>query len=47
MAFKAEQICKHGNSKRSGKWYKKMRNRKIRRVKGTEIPHIKYAGWAD
>jgi hypothetical protein len=47
MAFKAEQICKHGNRNRSGKYSKKMRNRKIRRVKVTEIPNIKYAGWDD
>jgi hypothetical protein len=27
------------------KWLKHERNRKIRRVRQTEIPHIKYAGW--
>jgi hypothetical protein len=47
MAFKAAQICKHGKLDRSGKYSKKMRNRKIRRVKQTEIPNIKYDGWDD
>lgn len=47
MAYNAEQICKHGNRKRSGKWAKKMRNRMIRRVKSNEVPAIKYKGWND
>lgn len=46
MAYNAYQIGKHG-SRRSGKWSKKMRNRKIRRVKNTEVPNIKYRGWDD
>lgn len=47
MAYNAEQICKNGNRKRSGKWAKKMRNRMIRRVKVNEVPAIKYKGWND
>jgi hypothetical protein len=27
------------------KWLKHEHNRKIRRIKQTEIPHIKYSGW--
>lgn len=47
MAYNAEQICKPGKRKHSGKYFKRMRNRKIRRVKQTEVPAIKYNGWSD
>ena len=46
MAYNPEQITKV-NRNRSGRYAKRMRNRKIRRVKQTEIPFIKYKGWND
>lgn len=52
MALSAEQIETHmrrrspgGESKSSGKEYKKQRNRKIRRSDKLEKPNIKYEGW--
>ena len=47
MALKNEKIERHLDGKRhhSRKWEKNQRNRKIRRVKKTEIPNIKYNGW--
>lgn len=49
MSLKIEQI-EHldrflGRKSHSRKWKKNQRNRKIRRVKSTEIPHIKFKGW--
>ena len=34
-----------GRKSKSRKWHKNQRNRKIRRVKQEEVPHIKYNGW--
>lgn len=49
MALKIEQI-EHlerflGRKSHSRKQFKKQRNRKIRRIKNTEIPNIKFKGW--
>ena len=46
MSLKIEQIEHLGGRKsHSRKEYKRQRNRKIRRVKQEEVPHIKYNGW--
>lgn len=52
MSYSLDQIETHlrprshnGESKRTGRYYKQERNRKIRRVKQDEIPNIKYDGW--
>jgi len=45
MALKLEQIEHWGNKQHSHREYKRQRNRKIRRVKQTEVPNIKYFGW--
>ena len=46
MSLKIEQIEHLGGRKsHSRKEYKRQRNRKIRRVKKDEVPHIKYNGW--
>lgn len=34
-----------GGKSHSRKWMKNQRNRKIRRVKKTEIPKVGYHGW--
>lgn len=49
MSLKIEQIEGKSDNIRSQrnrrKKMKKWRNRKIRRVKNTEVPHIKFKGW--
>lgn len=47
MSLYLEKIERHLDGKRSHsrKWAKNQRNRKIRRVKETEIPNIKHKGW--
>ena len=49
MSLRYEQIDgpRPGSPKDSKrrKWMKNQRNRKIRRVKSDEIPHVKYVGW--
>jgi hypothetical protein len=47
MSLSLEKIERHldGHKHHSRKWAKNQRNRKIRRVKKTEIPNIKYRGW--
>lgn len=47
MSLYLEKIERHfdGNRRRSRKWAKNQRNRKIRRTKKTEIPNVKYKGW--
>jgi len=47
MGMCPQQISKYTKKKKSNKVYKKMRNRKMRRVPQTEIPYIKYEGWND
>lgn len=45
MGLKLDQIEHWGWKRHSHKNFKKQRNRKIRRVKKTEIPYIKYRNW--
>jgi hypothetical protein len=42
---KIERLNVKSSIGRSRKWFKNQRNRKIRRIKQTEIPNIKYKGW--
>ncbi len=45
MSLKIEQIEHWAGKNHSHKKWKAQRNRKIRRVKKTEVPNIKYHGW--
>jgi hypothetical protein len=47
MGLTYEQIEHAFGGDKSGrrKWLKNQRNRKIRRVKQTDVPNIKYKGW--
>ena len=49
MSLYLEQIehleRRFGGKSKSRKWHKNQRNRKIRRVKQEEVPHIKYKYW--
>ena len=47
MSLSLEKIERHldGGRRRSRKWLKNQRNRKIMRVKSTDVPHVKNKGW--
>lgn len=45
MSLKIEKIEHLAGHEHSHREFKKQRNRKIRRVKQTEVPHIKHKGW--
>ncbi|MEO6302336.1 MAG: hypothetical protein ABIP51_04090 [Bacteroidia bacterium] len=47
MSLSLEKIERHfdGKRRRSRRWLKNQKARKIRRVKTTEVPNIKHEGW--
>ena len=47
MSLRLEQIENHLGKVKAGtrKWMKNQKARKVRRVKQTEVPNIKYSGW--